>query len=86
MSITPEQLDEIIESLRGTCDSLDNQLEQRNLNADDLTMEYHYQIDEQIFNCSTCGWWCERCDLSTKSEECETHELTCRECDPDEEE
>ena len=65
-----EDLQELIEALQGTCYSLD---------TDGLTEDQLGQIDDQIFLCAECGWWCEAGDYN--QEACEaTGEDFCSEC------
>lgn len=60
MKVTDAQIDEIIEYLHGTCNSLyvavmyvtDDEYD-----SDDLTMEQLRKIDDEIFECEQCGWW-----------------------------
>lgn len=47
--MTPAELQEFIEETRGTASSPD--LTQ--FTADELA-----EIDQQIFECDQCGWWC----------------------------
>jgi len=51
-------INDLIESLNGTCNSLDSALPE-GMEYDDLTTEDHAEIDANIFCCATCGWWCE---------------------------
>jgi hypothetical protein len=53
-----------IEELRGTTNSLD---------LDEFTTAELMVLDEEIFECEQCGWWC------SKDEESE-HPLVCTEC------
>ncbi len=75
--ITDEQVEQIINYLRGTCNSLCNVLESMNEDwcDDDLTQAQLEHIDEEIFCCTTCDWWYE---ISQQSEDGET----CDECTP----
>lgn len=36
---------------------------------EDLTTEDHDVIDNNIFLCETCGWWCEISERSENDEE-----------------
>jgi len=60
----PEDFDvqKVIDHLQGTCtETLTNTIEMfyPDMKEDDLTEEDHNDIDNQIFNCENCGWWCE---------------------------
>jgi len=81
MTVTEEQLTEIIDYLQGTCKSLEEGisaiLDIECENADEyLTLEQFYYIDEHIFLCDTCGWWCEVGDFSANDEDY----MVCSEC------
>lgn len=59
MVLTDEQLNELIYALQGSCSTIAEQLEMRwEMDEDDLTMEDCLAIDDAIFCCTTCGWWC----------------------------
>ncbi|QIG68128.1 hypothetical protein EVB55_193 [Rhizobium phage RHph_Y68] len=70
---TPE---EISESLRGTCKSLEEVLDFYEMDDAENDIEFLRDIDDKVFCCETCGWWCEI------SEVCDTvgHTLICLEC------
>lgn len=44
------KIQEKINELLGTC---------KTLNIEDFSIEELSLLDEQIFLCDTCGWWCE---------------------------
>lgn len=48
----------IIDSLRGSCQTLDESLPDE-MEFIDLTKEDFDQLDGEIFLCEDCGWWCE---------------------------
>jgi len=76
-----EILDKIIDELRGTCEStLDDKLEENNLTIDDLDEESLTYFDENIFNCSECGWW-----IDTESR-MGVRDNECIDCNPEGEE
>ena len=46
-----ETIEEVIDRLRGTCmESFDQDL---------YTMDELQYLDENIFDCARCGWWCD---------------------------
>lgn len=59
----PENFDvqELIDYLQGTTNTLDDGMETlySGMDFEELTEEDHDQIDNQIFECEVCGWWCE---------------------------
>ena len=82
---TSKQIEEIIIQTQGTCNQLDEAI-QNVLGTDcddsDLTQEELGEIDQEIFNCSTCNWWYEICEQSEDGETCED----CKECEVSDEE
>ncbi len=53
-----KQIDELIEHLRGTCQTLDEACRACGLPGEDaLTQGELEYIDEHIFCCACCGWW-----------------------------
>lgn len=55
--MTPARIEEIIHDLQGTCQSLDDALEEGEDATDPVLCA---AIDEAIFLCPGCNWWCER--------------------------
>lgn len=49
---------ELIEAVNGTCNTIDDHLPE-GMEFEDLTGEDHDVIDNEIFLCNECGWWCE---------------------------
>ncbi len=49
---------DIIEYLQGTCNTLQEACEIFGIEEDDLTLDQLKEIDEEIFLCDGCGWWC----------------------------
>jgi hypothetical protein len=68
-------LDELIEALTGTTESIAHFLPD-GMVEEDLTEEEVQRIDEEIFLCATCGWWCE----ISENVESDDSELHCRDC------
>lgn len=67
-------IDDLIESLRGTATMIDEHLPD-GMNWEDLTMQDHNKIDDEIFCCELCGWWHETSQMSEE-------EQICQECQP----
>jgi len=57
---------ETIEYLKGTCNTLDDE---------DFTIEELTLLDDEIFLCDICNWWCEVCEMS------ETDHAVCTDCE-----
>lgn len=84
--ISNDQIHKIVESLEGTCKTMDQIIIQvtdnDGLTEEDITESQMTYIDQTIFKCSDCGWWFEMAE-ETKSEH--EDEMGCRECNPEEE-
>ena len=64
MKIPNETISELISYLQGTCIEFDTACKEFNIDPDDITIEQLQEIDNWIFQCQVCGWWCERGDES----------------------
>lgn len=72
-----DQIYEIINDLRGTCQSFESiVVYHTNLTPDEIDPAFLDVIDENIFLCETCGWWCDEDEES----ETEGSENICKEC------
>ena len=69
--------DHLVESYRGTCNSIGPKDESF---LEDF--DRYQDLDNEIFNCGTCGWWYD----SSEEGESLNWERTCSECSADEEE
>lgn len=74
---TPEQ---IAEELQGTCKSLYEMLEYYDMEDLEMDSEFCARLDQEIFLCEGCGWWCEMCEMTTD----EANDWQCTDCAPDE--
>lgn len=72
---------QLVEDLQGTCKTIQEFLPE-GMDEDDLTEADHAHIDQEIFNCTECGWWYE----VAQSTESADGENVCDECNPDDEE
>lgn len=77
----PQDFDpqKIVDTLQGQCmESLQSAIEHHypEMSEDDLTLDDHYFIDNEIFECSQCGWWCEISEESGVDED----EMICNNC------
>lgn len=52
---TERRINEIVEHLQGTCLSLNSALTESEQNDNELLLA----IEQEIFLCAQCGWWCE---------------------------
>lgn len=48
----------LVEELQGTCQDIPSFLPE-GMSYDDLTKEDLQHIDNELFECQQCGWWCE---------------------------
>jgi len=81
--IEKEVLDAIAENLRGQCvHDIEFFCEERGINYDDLTLEDLQYIDNIVFCCAGCGWWCEIGDVADGDQQ----ELYCSDCGEDDDE
>lgn len=82
MPLNNDQMAELVCDLQGTCQSLEEALAKDGFTEDDMSQANHEELDNQLFCCVSCGWWCELCE---EAEGCS--EPTCTDCKaPDEEE
>jgi len=69
----------VIDRLQGTCaNTLDSAISElyEGMGEEDLTEEELASVDNEIFECATCGWWCEM----SENAETDDGEMHCREC------
>lgn len=66
----PENFDiaELVADLTGTCKTIAEFLPE-GMTEDDLTPDDHEHIDQEIFECTQCGWWCEVSESNDKDGE-----------------
>lgn len=58
--------DKIVNICLGTCnEDLESAISYHypEMDVDDLTLEDHDLIDNEMFLCDACGWWCEASEL-----------------------
>lgn len=72
MKFTRNQIDDLIQYLQGSCDSLSDGIFAvigEDYSEDDLSLDNLEQIDNEIFLCDVCGWWFEVCEMSESESE-----------------
>ena len=75
--INDAEMEELIEYLQGSCNTLDDGLEALfNGEVAELSEEGHAILDERIFNCTECGWWCAQEENAAE----EGEEWICKDC------
>lgn len=64
MTITDEQLTQIIQRLEGSCIPLYEAIDSvcPDAEEDDLTQDQFTQIDNIFMRCNSCDWWAETSD------------------------
>lgn len=77
----PDNFDiaQLVEDLQGTCGNISDHLPE-GMVEEDLTDDDHNYIDNEIFLCEQCGWWCETSEASEQEE----YEGYCNGCAGDE--
>lgn len=68
----------VAQSLQGTCKSLHEALAENQLEHLEDDAEFLKGLDNEVFCCSQCDWWCELNEMS------EEHDGICTDCQPDE--
>lgn len=71
-----KKIETLIDRLRGTTESMTAVCE--DLDLDDTDSEVCAAVDQEIFCCTLCGWWCPQDEES--SEEAGLDEWTCWDC------
>lgn len=69
-------MNQIIEFLQGSCmNSLDDAVQEfigEKYDSTELTEEELAYLDDNIFECECCGWWCEISEMSEYDQRCES--------------
>ena len=74
------EIEELIGALQGTTDTMEsaiNELFGEDYSEDDLTDGDWNKINNSVFLCTDCGWWCE---TSEESQESLDGEQICEDC------
>lgn len=77
-SLTDDQVIKLAKDLQGSCQSIEIHLYSL-FGIDDIniiTLRQCGLLDDIVFNCTSCGWWCETGDFS----ENEDDDLVCSNC------
>lgn len=70
--ISDDQVQEIIETLQGTCDTLGGAVGEvcgDDYDENDLSQDQLGVIDNEIFECVECSWWCEISEIADDEDE-----------------
>lgn len=62
----------VIDDLQGTCDDLDTVIERHfgeGQSTATLSSDLLAEVDNHIFRCAQCGWWCELCEAVDDDDE-----------------
>lgn len=55
MAVNQARVDEVVNYLQGSCQDMDDVATEEERNDP----EFCRAVDDHIFCCDTCGWWCE---------------------------
>lgn len=83
MKYNPNLLEQLVQTLQGSCMSLDDGVQEvfgDEHDGSSLPMEYLNALDQELFLCATCGWWYEICDNADDGID---NENNCVDCYPD---
>jgi hypothetical protein len=85
MHLNNGQVHELIEVFKGQCIHTDMEEMAREMFGEDieLTKDDFDIIDNEIFLCEGCGWWCESSEETTKEGLLERY---CNDCEPEDDE
>lgn len=67
------RVNEVAANLQGTCKDLNDEATE----AERENTEFLVALDEQVINCTGCGWWCEPEEMD---ENPATGEIECGDC------
>jgi len=75
--MTPYEIaTEVAEELQGSCKFLSTALEERGAEGMDNNAEFCARLDELVFCCIRCDWWCEQSEMAENPAD----EWICQEC------
>ena len=60
-AVNVERAQEIVSQLTGSCQDVQSALHDGEDEYDPVLVEV---LDDNIFNCAVCGWWCENEEMS----------------------
>ncbi len=73
MALTQEQLFELIDYLQGSCKTIDEACNEVFEDGEEiLSDENREEIDQNLFECETCGWWFEWAEEGSNGGECKS--------------
>jgi hypothetical protein len=88
MRLSPEQMQKLVDHLQGTCMSLEQGLyecfELECSSEVENELEMCDYLDNSLFLCVACGWWCE-CGDYAENQSNPSGDI-CSDCEPEEEE
>jgi len=83
--ITEADLQNIMDFLRGSCGTLAQACQAYDYEEEDLTAEQLDEIKQEMFVCTSCGWWHEQHESSEHSPDGENYCIECGDEENDEE-
>lgn len=73
--VSDEKLDKFIASVQGTAGIYDQgAADEAGFDLDDLDVEDWQYIENDVFSCTRCGWWCDSSEMNG------VHDLFCDDC------
>lgn len=75
----PDIWEKVVYQLNGSCDSLEQVLENNEVPELEDHLPFLNYVDNEIFRCNCCSWWCPISEMS------EASDWACRDCVPEEE-
>jgi hypothetical protein len=82
--VTPERwyakAHAVATTLQGTCMHLEQALEQHECEDLENDSAFLLELDNTVFCCETCGWWCEQSEMAERVDD----RWICQECTDDE--
>jgi len=67
--VSEKIIDDVIADLQGTCQTLEYALNYYDVDISELSQSDFWHIDNAIFLCDVCGWWCDSGDYSENAPE-----------------
>jgi len=75
--IYPKTVDDIAHELQGSASSLESVLEYNGMEAAGDDQDFLQALDQLVFCCDDCGWWCE---ISEMIDTGDSSEQVCDDC------
>lgn len=78
ITLTKKQVNELADRLLGTPDNLENVVKELfQVSSSKIDPASLQDVDDRVFECSECGWWCGIHDLADDT----GYDLICQDCE-----